>query len=84
MLALSHKPFTLYLGSYAYWLAWVPASKSAVADPTVPPPNQFSNGSPQTTCTVFCSNDFKIWQPLSNVRHPGSVRMVRGIVIRGG
>ena len=37
-------------------------------------------GPPANTCTVFRSNDLKIRGSLSKVRHPGSVRMVRGLV----
>ncbi|MDP4837391.1 MAG: hypothetical protein NWS01_09665, partial [Burkholderiales bacterium] len=47
-------------------------------------PPIFSNGSPQNTRTVFRSNDLKIWESLSNVGHPASVRLVRDVVDPSG
>ena len=61
-----------------------PLQNPALPTPTVPPPKQVSNGSPQTTCTEFCSNDLKTGESLSKVRHVGSVRMERVIVDRSG
>jgi hypothetical protein len=45
-----------------------------------PHPPLFQMGPAGSTCTVFRSNDFKTHESLSKVRHPASVRMVRGIV----
>ena len=37
-------------------------------------------GPPANTCTVFCSNDLKTGESLSEVRNVASVRMERGLV----
>ena len=47
-----------------------------------PPLSQM--GPAGSTCTVFHANDLKIRGSLSNVRHPGSVRMVHVIVDSSG
>jgi len=59
----------------------VSPSKSSAADPH---PISSEMGPPASTCTLFRSNDLKIWGSLSKVRDLGSVRVVRVIVDRSG
>ena len=70
--------------AYAQWVLGCPLQNPAQPTPTVPPPPLSQMGPPASTCTVFRSNDLKIWGSLSKVRHPGSVRMVRVIIGLGG
>ncbi len=50
-----------------------------------PHPPLFQMGPAGSTCTVFHANDFKTHESLPKVRHPASVRWVRGKAgIRGG